>query len=79
MAAKFKMAAKTKFAFKNYKSYFFKKRIQGCFSCLSFFSQKFKMAPMFNIEIFLASFSRSSHIRQEFSNGEIFEEETKKK
>jgi hypothetical protein len=30
-----------------------------------FFSQKY-MAPIFNMYIFLASFSRSSHIRQEF-------------
>jgi hypothetical protein len=42
MAAKFNMATKTKFACKNYKSSFFKKKN----------SQKFKMAPIFNIEIF---------------------------
>jgi hypothetical protein len=36
-----------------------------------FFSQKLKMAPLINMAI-LASFSRSSHIRQEFQNAKIF-------
>jgi hypothetical protein len=64
MAAKFKMATKTKFACKNYKTSFPKKKIQGCLpEYLSFIerkiSQKFKMAPIFNMEIFLASSPRS--------------------
>jgi hypothetical protein len=70
MAAIFKMATKTKFACKNYKSTFFKKKLSGLFYLLKYlenkFSQKFKMAPIFNMEIFLASFSNSFHIRQEF-------------
>jgi hemerythrin superfamily protein len=40
------------------------------------------MVPIFNIEIFLASFSRSSHNRQKFQNAEnlhILEEQIKKK
>jgi hypothetical protein len=37
------------------------------------FSQKFKMAPIFNMAFFLASFSRSSGIRQNIKNAKIFE------
>jgi hypothetical protein len=33
--AAIKMATKTKFGCKNYKSSFFKKKIWGCFSCLN--------------------------------------------
>jgi hypothetical protein len=45
-------------------------------------SRKFKMAPIFNMEIFLASFCRNSYIRQEYQHGKIFihilEEQTHK-
>jgi hypothetical protein len=70
MAAILKMATKTKFACKNYKSSFSKKN-SGLFQLpkyISFIDKKFlkKDGAVFNMEIFLASFSRSSHIRQEF-------------
>jgi hypothetical protein len=72
MAAILKMATNTKFAFKNYKSSFFKKKLQGYFSCLYakfylhlFFSKIEDCAYNQNRE-FLVSFSRSYHIRQEF-------------
>jgi hypothetical protein len=35
MAAQLKMATNTSFACKNYKSSFFRKKFQGCFSCLN--------------------------------------------
>jgi hypothetical protein len=54
MAAKFKMATKTKFACKNYKSSFFnKKNFRAVLAAeipkfnRNFFSQKFKMEPRF--------------------------------
>jgi hypothetical protein len=79
MAAILKMATKTKFACKNYKLSFFKKKFRAVLVAKipSFIekkiSQKFKMAPMFNMEIFfLASFSKSFHNCQEFQNGKIF-------
>jgi hypothetical protein len=58
MAAILKMATKTKFACKNYKLSFFKKKFRAVLVAKipSFIekkiSQKFKMAPMFNMEIF---------------------------
>jgi hypothetical protein len=71
MTAKFKMATKSKFAYKTYKSSFFKKKIRAVFAEIPKFyrkkkSQKFKMASKFNMENFLVSFFSSSHIRQEF-------------
>jgi hypothetical protein len=58
MAAKFKMVTETKFAYKNYNSSFFEKKLRAVF-----IEKKFQI---FNMEIFLASFSRGSHIRLEY-------------
>jgi hypothetical protein len=47
-----------------------------------FFSQKFKMAPIVNMAFFLASFSRSSCIRQKLQKAKVFAyslKQTKKK
>jgi hypothetical protein len=44
-----------------------------------FFSQKFKMEPIFNMAFFLASFSKSSCIRQKLQNAKFFAYSLRKK
>jgi hypothetical protein len=62
MAAKFMLATKTKFAYKNYKSSYSKKSLKAVIVAKN---SRWRL-------YFLATFSRSSHIRQELKNGKIF-------